>query len=104
MCFCFMFQDKVKEFQNRGLDVGLEVVDNALLALQGEGAGVDLLCLPGFICMEAIEEGMDGVMFYTTTPELSIASPFTSCKAVGTRAFSLRLQNWTCLGPVLLPK
>uniref|UniRef100_M0R9I6 Aminomethyltransferase, mitochondrial n=1 Tax=Rattus norvegicus TaxID=10116 RepID=M0R9I6_RAT len=38
MCFCFMFQDKVKEFQNRGLDVGLEVVDNALLALQGPTA------------------------------------------------------------------
>ncbi|EDL77185.1 aminomethyltransferase (glycine cleavage system protein T), isoform CRA_b [Rattus norvegicus] len=32
-----LMQDKVKEFQNRGLDVGLEVVDNALLALQGWG-------------------------------------------------------------------
>ncbi|XP_029412009.1 aminomethyltransferase, mitochondrial isoform X4 [Nannospalax galili] len=31
-------QDKVKEFQNRGNDVGLEVVDNALLALQGPTA------------------------------------------------------------------
>lgn len=38
MCFWFSFQDKVKEFQNRGSDVGLEVVDNALLALQGESA------------------------------------------------------------------
>lgn len=33
-----LMQDKVKEFQNRGLDVGLEVVDNALLALQGPTA------------------------------------------------------------------
>ncbi|KAH0509947.1 Aminomethyltransferase, mitochondrial [Microtus ochrogaster] len=31
-------QDKVKEFQNRGSDVGLEVIDNALLALQGPAA------------------------------------------------------------------
>ncbi|XP_051060313.1 aminomethyltransferase, mitochondrial isoform X2 [Phodopus roborovskii] len=31
-------QDKVKEFQSRGSDVGLEVVDNALLALQGPTA------------------------------------------------------------------
>lgn len=42
MCFCFIFQDKVKEFQNRGNDVGLEVVDNALLALQGESARLEL--------------------------------------------------------------
>jgi hypothetical protein len=34
--FCLSFQDKVRELQNRGDDVGLEVVDNALLALQGE--------------------------------------------------------------------
>lgn len=33
-----LMQDKVKEFQNRGSDVGLEVVDNALLALQGPAA------------------------------------------------------------------
>uniref|UniRef100_A0A8C6I0Y8 Aminomethyltransferase n=1 Tax=Mus spicilegus TaxID=10103 RepID=A0A8C6I0Y8_MUSSI len=33
-----LMQDKVKEFQNRGLDVGLEVVENALLALQGPTA------------------------------------------------------------------
>ncbi|XP_004368587.1 aminomethyltransferase, mitochondrial isoform X2 [Trichechus manatus latirostris] len=31
-------QDKVKELQNTGSDVGLEVVDNALLALQGPTA------------------------------------------------------------------
>lgn len=31
-------QDKVKEFRNRGSDVGLEVVDNALLALRGPTA------------------------------------------------------------------
>ncbi|KAL2803827.1 aminomethyltransferase, mitochondrial isoform 2 precursor [Daubentonia madagascariensis] len=31
-------QNKVKELQNRGSDVGLEVVDNALLALQGPTA------------------------------------------------------------------
>ncbi|XP_057622678.1 aminomethyltransferase, mitochondrial isoform X2 [Chionomys nivalis] len=33
-----LMQDKVKEFQNRGSDVGLEVIDNALLALQGPAA------------------------------------------------------------------
>ncbi|XP_021518494.1 aminomethyltransferase, mitochondrial isoform X1 [Meriones unguiculatus] len=33
-----LMKDKVKEFQNRGSDVGLEVVDNALLALQGPTA------------------------------------------------------------------
>lgn len=32
----------MKEFQNRGSDVGLEVVDNALLALQGESARLGL--------------------------------------------------------------
>lgn len=42
MCFWFSFQDKVKEFQNRGSDVGLEVIDNALLALQGEWARLGL--------------------------------------------------------------
>lgn len=31
-------QDKVKEFQKRGLDVSLEVLENALLALQGPTA------------------------------------------------------------------
>ncbi|XP_005853069.2 PREDICTED: aminomethyltransferase, mitochondrial [Myotis brandtii] len=31
-------QDKVRELQSRGSDVGLEVVDNALLALQGPTA------------------------------------------------------------------
>lgn len=35
-CLCLSFQDKVRELQNMGGDVGLEVVDNALLALQGE--------------------------------------------------------------------
>uniref|UniRef100_A0A2K6F8I8 Aminomethyltransferase, mitochondrial n=1 Tax=Propithecus coquereli TaxID=379532 RepID=A0A2K6F8I8_PROCO len=30
-----LMQNKVREFQNKGSDVGLEVVDNALLALQG---------------------------------------------------------------------
>lgn len=34
-----VFQDKVRELQNMGSDVGLEVVDNALLALQGEWPG-----------------------------------------------------------------
>lgn len=33
-----LMQEKLKEFQNRGSDVGLEVVDNALLALQGPTA------------------------------------------------------------------
>ncbi|XP_073915488.1 aminomethyltransferase, mitochondrial isoform X1 [Castor canadensis] len=33
-----LMQDKVRELQNRGDDVGLEVVDNALLALQGPTA------------------------------------------------------------------
>ncbi|KAM9592808.1 aminomethyltransferase, mitochondrial [Trichechus inunguis] len=33
-----LMQDKVKELQNTGSDVGLEVVDNALLALQGPTA------------------------------------------------------------------
>ncbi|XP_049717719.1 aminomethyltransferase, mitochondrial isoform X3 [Elephas maximus indicus] len=33
-----MLQDKVRELQNMGNDVGLEVVDNALLALQGPTA------------------------------------------------------------------
>uniref|UniRef100_A0A8C5L2E7 Aminomethyltransferase, mitochondrial n=1 Tax=Jaculus jaculus TaxID=51337 RepID=A0A8C5L2E7_JACJA len=44
-----LMQDKVKEFQNRGSAVGLEVIDNALLALQGPtAAGVadDLRKLP----------------------------------------------------------
>lgn len=44
-------QDKVRELQSRGSDVGLEVVDNALLALQGEqpgGVGVTFASwLPG---------------------------------------------------------
>uniref|UniRef100_A0A8D2DIF5 Aminomethyltransferase, mitochondrial n=1 Tax=Sciurus vulgaris TaxID=55149 RepID=A0A8D2DIF5_SCIVU len=30
-----LMQDKVRELKNRGSDVGLEIVDNALLALQG---------------------------------------------------------------------
>ncbi|KAI2529618.1 aminomethyltransferase, partial [Homo sapiens] len=34
-----MLQDKVRELQNQGRDVGLEVLDNALLALQDLGAG-----------------------------------------------------------------
>uniref|UniRef100_A0A8C9AZ88 Aminomethyltransferase n=1 Tax=Prolemur simus TaxID=1328070 RepID=A0A8C9AZ88_PROSS len=33
-----LMQNKVREFQNKGSDVGLEVVDNALLALQGPTA------------------------------------------------------------------
>lgn len=33
-----LMQDKVRELQSRGSDVGLEVVDNALLALQGPAA------------------------------------------------------------------
>ncbi|XP_059520716.1 aminomethyltransferase, mitochondrial isoform X1 [Myotis daubentonii] len=33
-----LMQDKVRELQSRGSDVGLEVVDNALLALQGPTA------------------------------------------------------------------
>nr|KAF6335428.1 hypothetical protein mPipKuh1_008102 [Pipistrellus kuhlii] len=33
-----LMQDKVRELQSRGGDVGLEVVDNALLALQGPAA------------------------------------------------------------------
>ncbi|XP_048190806.1 aminomethyltransferase, mitochondrial [Perognathus longimembris pacificus] len=33
-----LMQDKVKELQNKGSDVGLEVIDNALLALQGPTA------------------------------------------------------------------
>ncbi|XP_006873666.1 PREDICTED: aminomethyltransferase, mitochondrial isoform X3 [Chrysochloris asiatica] len=33
-----LMQDKVRELQNMGSDVGLEVVDNALLALQGPTA------------------------------------------------------------------
>lgn len=42
-------QDKVRELQSGGGDVGLEVVDNALLALQGErpGRGRRGLCLLG---------------------------------------------------------
>uniref|UniRef100_A0A2K6MH15 Aminomethyltransferase, mitochondrial n=1 Tax=Rhinopithecus bieti TaxID=61621 RepID=A0A2K6MH15_RHIBE len=34
-----LMQDKVRELQNQGRDVGLEVLDNALLALQDLGAG-----------------------------------------------------------------
>lgn len=41
-CFCLSFQDKVRELQNEGSDVSLEVVDNALLALQGEQARLGL--------------------------------------------------------------
>uniref|UniRef100_A0A8D2DFW5 Aminomethyltransferase n=1 Tax=Sciurus vulgaris TaxID=55149 RepID=A0A8D2DFW5_SCIVU len=33
-----LMQDKVRELKNRGSDVGLEIVDNALLALQGPTA------------------------------------------------------------------
>uniref|UniRef100_A0A8C5YB62 Aminomethyltransferase n=1 Tax=Microcebus murinus TaxID=30608 RepID=A0A8C5YB62_MICMU len=33
-----LMQNKVREFQNKGSDVGLEVMDNALLALQGPTA------------------------------------------------------------------
>uniref|UniRef100_A0A2K6TFC0 Aminomethyltransferase, mitochondrial n=1 Tax=Saimiri boliviensis boliviensis TaxID=39432 RepID=A0A2K6TFC0_SAIBB len=33
-----LMQDKVRELQNQGRDVGLEVLDNALLALQGPTA------------------------------------------------------------------
>lgn len=51
MCFCFIFQDKVKEFQNRGSDVGLEVVDNALLALQGESARLELELALAFLAL-----------------------------------------------------
>lgn len=47
-CLCLSFQDKVRELQNMGSDVGLEVVDNALLALQGEWPGADL-CFTGFL-------------------------------------------------------
>lgn len=36
------FQDKVRELQNMGNDVGLEVMDNALLALQGKWARLGL--------------------------------------------------------------
>ena len=36
------FQDKVRELQNMGSDVGLEVMDNALLALQGKWARLGL--------------------------------------------------------------
>lgn len=41
-CLCLSFQDKVREFQNTGRDVSLEVVENALLALQGEQARLGL--------------------------------------------------------------
>ncbi|XP_076985427.1 aminomethyltransferase, mitochondrial isoform X1 [Tamandua tetradactyla] len=49
-----LMQDKVRELQSKGSDVGLEVVDNALLALQGPttsqvlqaGVGDDLKKLP----------------------------------------------------------
>ena len=41
-CFCLCFQDKVRELQNAGRDVSLEVVENALLALQGEQARLGL--------------------------------------------------------------
>lgn len=49
-----LMQAKVRELQNRGSDVGLEVMDNALLALQGPtaaqvlqaGVGHDLRTLP----------------------------------------------------------
>ncbi|KAF6313013.1 hypothetical protein mRhiFer1_008552 [Rhinolophus ferrumequinum] len=49
-----LMQDKVRELQNMGSDVGLEVVDNALLALQGptaaqvlqDGVADDLRKLP----------------------------------------------------------
>lgn len=43
-----LMQDKVRELQSMGRDVGLEVVDNALLALQGEWPGADL-CFTGFL-------------------------------------------------------
>lgn len=36
------FQDKVRELQNKGSDVALEVMDNALLALQGKWARLGL--------------------------------------------------------------
>lgn len=52
MCFSLSFQAKVRELQNRGSDVGLEVMDNALLALQGKrdkaGIGANL-GFPAFI-------------------------------------------------------
>lgn len=38
-CSRLPIQDKVRELQSRGSDVGLEVLDNALLALQGERPG-----------------------------------------------------------------
>lgn len=66
--WCF-FQDKIQELQNMGHDVGLEVVDNALLALQGEWArlGLELTRLPGFFdCLAQRpyqEEGVDAVVF-----------------------------------------
>ncbi|XP_061052782.1 aminomethyltransferase, mitochondrial isoform X2 [Eubalaena glacialis] len=37
-----LMQDKVRELQNMGSDVGLEVMDNALLALQGKWARLGL--------------------------------------------------------------
>lgn len=57
MCFCYPFQDKVKEFQNKGSDVGLEVVDNALLALQGERARLVLEPALAFLALFASLHG-----------------------------------------------
>lgn len=48
-CFCLFFQNKVRELQNKGSDVGLEVVDNALLALQGERARLGLVLTLSFL-------------------------------------------------------
>lgn len=55
------FQDKVRELQNKGSDVALEVMDNALLALQGKWARLALQLTSAFqVSSTAWHEGRAG--------------------------------------------
>lgn len=55
------FQDKVRELQNKGSDVALEVMDNALLALQGKWARLGLQLTFTFqVSSTALHEGRAG--------------------------------------------
>lgn len=103
------FQDKVRELQNMGNDVGLEVMDNALLALQGKWARLGLeLNFVFQVSSTAWQRGRAGGRRGWCTIILSLVScPPSTCHkapwAVGKSIFS-HLQRGACSGLVLVPK